>query len=402
MDKNFTFDFDRINERRGTGCVKWDCDAQDVIPMWVADMDFQTAPCIIDAVKARVNQGIFGYTRVRDDYYNAISSWFARKHGWNVQKDWIIYTSGVVPALSVVIKALTKPDDNVLIQTPVYNCFFSSIRNNGCNMIENRLVQTSANNGNEGQLFTYTIDFEDFEEKVKRSAVFVLCNPHNPAGRVWSKEELTKMSEICLKHNVPVISDEIHCEIVMPGQSYTPTASLSDEFQQNTVTLCSPSKAFNIAGLQIANIISSREDWRAAIDKAININEICDVNPFGVEALISAYTDECAEKWLDELNNYIYGNYKYLLEVFGKELPWLPVSVLEGTYLVWCDCKSLKISSRDIEQALVNDFKVRVNAGSMYGDAGDGFIRINLASPRKLIEDGLSRIIRGLNSLRVL
>lgn len=400
MDKVFTFDFDRINERRGTGCVKWDCDAQDVIPMWVADMDFQTAPCIIDTVKARVNQGIFGYTRVRDDYYNAICSWFARKHGWKVQGNWIIYTSGVVPALSAVIKAMTKPGDNVLIQTPVYNCFFSSIRNNGCNMIENRLVQTAVNDGNEGQLFTYAIDFEDFEEKVKKSAVFVLCNPHNPAGRVWSKEELTKMSEICLKHNVPVISDEIHCEIVMPGQSYTPTASLSYAIQQNTVTLCSPSKAFNIAGLQIANIISSREDWRTAIDKAINVNEICDVNPFGVEALISAYTDECAEKWLEELNKYIYGNYRYLLEVFGNELAWMPVSLLEGTYLVWCDCRSLKMSSEDIEKTLVNDFKVRVNAGSMYGEAGDGFIRINLASPRSLIEDGLSRIIRCLNSLR--
>ncbi len=394
------FDFDKINDRRGTGCEKWDYDSQDVIPMWVADMDFQTAPCIIDAVKARVNQGIFGYTYVRDEYYQAISSWFERKHNWKIQKDWIIYTTGVVPALSAVIKALTKPGDNVLIQTPVYNCFFSSIRNNGCKMIENRLVQTGADDGKEGQLFSYAIDFEDFEEKVKKAAVFVLCNPHNPAGRVWSREELMKMSEICLKHNVPVISDEIHCEIVMPGQSYIPTASLSEEIRQNTITLCSPSKAFNIAGLKIANIISCREDWRTAINKAININEICDVNPFGVEALISAYTDDSAEKWLDELNKYIYGNYRYLLEVFGKELPWMPVSLLEGTYLVWCDCRSLKMSSEDIEQTLVKDFKVRINAGSMYGEAGDGFIRINLASPRALIKDGLSRIIRGLNSMR--
>ncbi len=400
MDKTFTFDFDKFNERRGTGCVKWDGDSRDVIPMWVADMDFQTAPCIIDAVKARVNQGIFGYTRVRDEYYNAICSWFGRRHGWNVQKDWIIYTSGVVPALSAVIKAFTKPGDSVLIQTPVYNCFFSSIRNNGCKMLENRLIQDVAAGNGEGKVFTYSIDFEDFEEKVKSASLFVLCNPHNPAGRVWSKEELTKMSEICLKYNVPVISDEIHCEIVMPGQSYIPTASLSDEIQQNTVTLCSPSKAFNIAGLQIANIVTSREDWRTKIDKAININEICDVNPFGVEALIAAYTDSCAEQWLDELNHYIYENYKYLLEIFGKELPWLPVSRLEGTYLVWCDCRSLGMSSEAIEQALVKDFKVHINAGSMYGDAGEGFIRINLASPRSLIADGLTRIIRGLNSMQ--
>lgn len=393
------FDFDKINVRRGTGCVKWDEDRDGVIPMWVADMDFQTAPCITEAVRRRMEQGIFGYTHVTEPYYDAIRGWFSRKHGWDIGRDWIIYTSGVVPALSATIKALTKPGDKVLIQTPVYNCFFSSIRNNGCEMLENRLVVAKAS-GDAVNEFSYSIDFEDFEAKVREAAVFVLCNPHNPAGRVWTPEELRRMAEICLRHGVPVISDEIHCEIVMPGCTYTPMASLSEEISHDTVTFCSPSKAFNIAGLQIANIVPCRKDWRTAIDKVINVNEICDVNPFGVEALKAAYTDSEAEQWLSELNQYIDGNYRILCEDFSAQLPWLPVSRLEGTYLVWCDCRSLGLPSKELERILVDRFNVHINAGSMYGEAGEGFIRINLACPRSMLKEGLRRIADGLASLR--
>ena len=247
------FDFDKVNQRRGTGCVKWDNDRNGVIPMWVADMDFQTAPCIVETLRERVNQGIFGYTHIQDSYYDAISSWFSRKHGWNgIRKEWIIYTSGVVPALSATIKAMTKPGDKVLIQTPVYNCFFSSIRNNGCTMLESRLIYDYADDNS----FSCHVDFDDFESKVKEAAVFVLCNPHNPVGHIWTRDELERMASICIRHGVPIISDEIHCEIVMPGYSYTPLASISQEISRNTITFCSPSKAFNIAGLQIANIIT--------------------------------------------------------------------------------------------------------------------------------------------------
>lgn len=393
------FDFDKVNVRRGTGCVKWDEDKDGVIPMWVADMDFQTAPCITDAIRRRVEQGIFGYTYVTEPYYDAIREWFSRRHGWDIGRDWIIYTSGVDPALSATIKALTKPGDKVLIQTPVYNCFFSSIRNNGCKMLENRLVMKKASSDAANE-FSYGIDFEDFEEKVSKAAVFVLCNPHNPAGRVWTPEELRRMAEICLRHGVPVISDEIHCEIVMPGYTYTPMASLSGEISRNTITFCSPSKAFNIAGLQIANIVTCREDWRKAIDKAININEICDVNPFGVEALKAAYTDPQAEQWLNDLNLYIEGNYQRLCELFSDRLPWLPISRLEGTYLVWCDCRSLGLTSGEIEEMLSEKAGVHVNAGRMYGEAGEGFIRINLACPRSMLTEGLVRIARGLEGLK--
>lgn len=391
------FDFDKVNQRRGTGCVKWDNDRDGVIPMWVADMDFQTAPCIVETLRERVNQGIFGYTRVQDPYYDAISSWFSRKHGWNgIRKEWVIYTSGVVPALSATIKAMTKPGDKVLIQTPVYNCFFSSIRNNGCTMLESRLVYDYADDNS----FSCHVDFDDFENKVKEAAVFVLCNPHNPAGHVWTREELERMASICISHGVPIISDEIHCEIVMPGYSYTPLASISPEISRNTVTFCSPSKAFNIAGLQIANIITCREDWRKAIDKAINTNEICDVNPFGAAALVTAYTNPEAEQWLSEMNSYVYANYCRLREIFASRLPWMPISRLEGTYLAWCDCRKTGLASREIETMLVDRFNVHVNAGSMYGEAGEGFIRINLACPRELLDEGLKRIADGLSSVR--
>ena len=281
------YDFDEIIPRRGTNSYKWDSarDA-DILPMWVADMDFRTAPAVTEALKKRVEHGIFGYVRVPDSYYHAVIHWFDRRHNWKIEREWIIYTTGVVPALSAIIKALTNPGDRVLVQTPVYNCFFSSIRNNGCEMISNPLIYEDN---------TYRIDFDDLEKKAADPKVklLLLCNPHNPAGRVWSKQELIRIGEICLQNDVWVVSDEIHCELGFPGYTYTPFASLSEEFRMHSVTCTSPSKAFNLAGLQIANIISADADIRRKIDKAININEVCDVNPFGVEALIAAYNEGC-------------------------------------------------------------------------------------------------------------
>ncbi len=287
------FNFDKLTQRRGTNSYKWDeTDDPDVIPVWVADMDFETAPCIVSALQERVAHGIFGYTFVPESYYEAVISWFWRRHHWRIDRSWIEYTSGVVPALSATIKALTQPGDKVLVQTPVYNCFFSSIRNNGCEIVESPL-QRSAN--------TYVINFDDLEQKLSDPAVklFVLCNPHNPAGRVWTPDELRRMNDLCLRHDVRVVSDEIHCELTMPGYTYTPFASVSDECLNNSVTLNSPSKSFNTAGLQIANIISNDATIRQRINRAININEVCDVNPFGVIALQSAYNE--GEAWLDAL-----------------------------------------------------------------------------------------------------
>ena len=377
------YDFDEIIDRRGTNCVKWDsADNPAVLPMWVADMDFRAAPAIIDALRRRVDHGIFGYTRVPQSYYDAITGWFARRHGWNIDKNWIIYTSGVVPALSAIIKALTVPGDKVLIQTPVYNCFFSSIRNNGCEIVESPLVY--ADN-------TYSIDFEDLERKVSDPKVkaMILCNPHNPAGRVWSRDELIRIGEICIRHDVVVIADEIHCELVKPGYEYTPFASISEEFSRHCVSCVSPSKAFNIAGLQIANIVCADAGRRAKIDRAININEVCDVNPFGVIALQAAYNE--GAEWLDQLLEYIHGNYEYMRRFCEEHLPDFPIIKLEGTYLVWMDCRKFGMTSAELEKALIQDAKLWLNAGTMYGKDGEGFMRWNIACPRTRMIEGLKR-----------
>lgn len=382
------YDFDEIIPRRGTNSYKWDSAGDaDILPMWVADMDFRTAPPVVEALRKRVEHGIFGYVRVPDAYYAAVTNWFARRHEWQIEKEWIIYTTGVVPALSAVIKALTAPGDKVMVQTPVYNCFFSSIRNNGCGMITNPLIYRNG---------TYQIDFADLEQKAAdpNVKVLLLCNPHNPAGRVWTKEEHTRIGDICIRNNVWVVADEIHCELVFPGHTYIPFASISQEFLMHSVTCTSPSKAFNLAGLQIANIISADTDIRTKIDKAININEVCDVNPFGVEALMAAYND--SEEWLEELKQYLFANYNYLRAYFAECLPEFPVSMLEGTYLVWVDCSVLNQSSDETVKTLLEKEKLWVNEGGLYGEAGKGFIRINIACPRQQLIEGLNRLRRAL------
>lgn len=383
------YDFDKTIDRRATNSYKWDSAPEGVLPMWVADMDFRTAPAIIDALQKRVAHGIFGYTRVPDAYYDAVTSWFSRRYGWDIDREWIIYTSGVVPAVSAVIKALTVPGDKVIVQTPVYNCFFSSIRNNGCEIVSNPLRRTAD---------TYEMDFDALERCAAdpRAKVMLLCNPHNPAGRVWTPDELTRLGNICLRNGVTVVADEIHCELVYQGFKYTPFASLSDAFLHRSVTCVSPSKAFNIAGLQIANIVAFDNDLRSRIDKAININEVCDVNPFGVAATIAAYNE--GEEWLNQLVGYLHGNYEAMAEFCRRELPEFPITRLEGTYLVWMDCSSLGMPSDALEHALLEDARLWLNAGTMYGAEGEGYMRWNIACPRSVMLDGLNRFLNFVRS----
>lgn len=383
------YDFDKTIDRRATNSYKWDSAPEGVLPMWVADMDFRTAPAIIDALQKRVAHGIFGYTRVPDAYYDAVTSWFSRRHGWDIDREWIIYTSGVVPAVSAVIKAMTVPGDKVIVQTPVYNCFFSSIRNNGCEIVSNPLRRTAD---------TYEMDFDALERCAAdpRAKVMLLCNPHNPAGRVWTPDELTRLGNICLRNGVTVVADEIHCELVYQGFKYTPFASLSDAFLHRSVTCLSPSKAFNIAGLQIANIVAFDNDLRSRIDKAININEVCDVNPFGVAATIAAYNE--GEEWLSQLVDYLHGNYEAMAEFCRRELPEFPITRLEGTYLVWMDCSSLGMPSDALEHALLEDARLWLNAGTMYGAEGEGYMRWNIACPRSVMLDGLNRFLNFVRS----
>ncbi len=387
------YDFDTPVTRRGTGCYKWDETPEDgVIPMWVADMDFKTAPAIIDALHRRVEHGVFGYTLVPDSYYDAVISWFKRRHQWTIDRSWIQYTSGVVPALSVIVKAFTEPGDKVIVQTPVYNCFFSSIRNNGCEVVCSPLISHSSS-------LTYEMDFADLEEKAsdERAKLLILCNPHNPAGRVWSREELARVYNICKEHGVIVVSDEIHNELTYRGNRYVPYGTV-DEGLENSIVCTSPSKSFNTAGLQIANIICSKAEWREKIDRAINQNEVCDVNPFGVVALQAAYNE--SEEWLDQLCEYIYRNYEALSDFFAEHLPQLAVSPLEGTYLVWVDISATHISADELTERLLKEGRVQVNSGTMYDPAcGQHFIRINIACPRSQMMEGLRRIAMVINGL---
>jgi len=382
------YNFDEPVERRGTNCVKWDESADpDMIPMWVADMDFRVAPAIQKALEQRVAHGVFGYNIVPESYYEAVISWFRRRHQWEIERSSILYTTAVVPAVSCVIKALTMPGEKVLILSPAYNCFFSSIKNNGCEVLESPLKRREEG-GERGEI-SFEVDWADFEAKCadEKTTLFLLCNPHNPCGRVWKREELQRMYDICKQHDVKVASDEIHCELIMPGYKFVPFGTVTDD----CVVMNSPSKNFNTAGLQIANIITKNPSWRRRIDRAININEVCDVNPFGIVALQAAYNE--SGEWLDELNQYLWQNYQALCEFFVRELPQLKVSRLEGTYLVWVDHSALGISTDEFFNRLLDEGHVWVSAGTMYGpQTGEGYIRINIACPRSQLNEALRRI----------
>ncbi len=375
------FNFDEPVERRGTHCVKWDeAPSADVIPLWVADMDFAVAPAIQQAVQQRAKHPVYGYTVVEDDYYEALISWFQRRHQWTIQREHILYTTGVVPAISCAIRALTMPGEKVLILSPDYNCFFSSIRNNGCEVSESVLTLQNRR---------FEVDWEDFETRCadEKTTAFLLCNPHNPTGRVWSREELQRMRDICRHHGVHIISDEIHGELIMPGYQLCPMGTVDEQ----AVILNSPSKSFNTAGLQIANIISPDAEIRRRIDRAVNIHEVCDVNPFGPVALMAAYNE--SEQWIDELCQYLWCNYQALCTYVQQELPQWKVMPLEGTYLVWVDVSGCTDDVDAYCDHLLKEAKVWLNPGTMYGpQSGQGHLRINIACPRSRLMEALQRI----------
>ena len=367
------YDFDEIIERRNTGCVKWDESPKGVIPLWVADMDFAVASAIQKAVRQRAEHPVYGYTYVQDDYYEAVISWFKRRHQWEIKREWILYTTGVVPAMSVAIKALTMPGERVLILSPDYNCFFSSVKNNGCEVAECVLRFSRSKQ-------RFEVDWQDFEAQCAddKTTVFLLCNPHNPTGRVWTRGELERMRDICREHHVRIVSDEIHCELIMPGHTFCPMGTVDDD----AVILNSPSKSFNIAGLMMANIICRDAATRRRIDRAININEVCDVNPFAPVAVKAAYNE--GGDWIDALNLY---------DFVAKYLPQWRVMPLEGTYLVWVDCSACCCDTATYCTEILEKARVWVNPGTMYGPkSGEGFLRINIACPRSVLLEALNRI----------
>ena len=378
------FNFDEIIPRRNSNSIKWDfVKDDDVLPMWVADMDFRTAPPIIEALTKRAQHGIFGYTKVPDAYFDAVIGWFERRHGFKVQRDWILVSTSVVPAISAIIKALTTPGDQVIIQSPVYNCFYSSIRNNECETVSNDLIY------NDGD---YSINFEELEKLAAnpKAKLLLFCSPHNPAGRVWTKDELKRVGDICIRNSVIVISDEIHCDLVFEGHKHIPFATLGDEYLQHSITCVAPSKTFNTANLHTANIFAADPEIRKRIDKALNVNEVCEIGAFGVDGLIAAYND--SEEWLNQLIKYLHGNYIFLKNFFDEHLPFIKVTPLQATYLVWIDCSALGKSSNELGDMLLINEKLLLNKGIIYGANGDSFLRINIACPRALLIEGLNKI----------
>ena len=386
------FDFTSEGVPRGTNSVKWDsCDA-DVIPMWVAEMDFPAPPCIIRALEERVRKGFFGYTLIPDSYYESIRNWFSGRHGWEIDREWIIPVQGIVPATSIAIKSLTEKGDKVVLCTPAYNCFFTNITNQGCLIAESPLLWNASEK-------KYEMDFVQIERLCSDPAAkaFLLCNPHNPSGRCWTREELVRLGDICLRHGVTVISDEIHCEICSPGHAYTPFASISEEFARNSISFVSPTKGFTIPGLQIANIVSANDGYRTRMDRVINIWEHCDVNQLGIVALEAAYSDEGAA-WLSEMNSIVHDNFVMLRDLFALRFPAVRVPELEATYLLWLDFADCgNVSGRTIAGELLEKHKVRINDGAIYG--GPSACRVNLACPHSTMKEGLRRIAEGLDEI---
>ena len=392
------YDFDTIIIRRGTDCEKWDSLADGVLPLWVADMDFRAAPAIVDALKRRANEGVFGYAHPPTVWHESLARWLARRHGWEIEPDTVLDTTGVIPALAATIRAFCKPGDKVVIQPPVYNCFYTVIRDQGCTIVENRLRRVPVSDGTEGD-FSYEIDFEDLERKAADAKLLVLSNPHNPAGRAWRMDELRRVGEICLRHGVFVASDEIHADLQMPGSRHVPFASLGGDFAQNSATFWSATKAFNLAGLQTAAVICANAAARERIRHALRVNRTGELNVFGFVASKTAW-DECAP-WLDELRDYLHGNYTALLAFVRDRLPALQVAKLEATYLAWVDTTSLGVPSAEIARRLEHEAKVKFSPGAIYGEEkGAAYLRINLACPRATLLEALGRTARFIKGLK--
>ena len=378
--------------RRGTECEKWDLPAEDgILPLWVADMDFRAAPTIVEALRRRVDEGVYGYALPSASWHESLARWLAHRHGWTVDPASVLDATGVVPALAATIRAFCDPGDAVIIQSPAYNCFYAVIRDQGCGVVENGLRRIPAPEGVDGD-FTYEMDYEDLERKASapRAKLFILSNPHNPVGRAWRVDELRRVGEICRRHGVFVASDEIHADLQMPGSCHVPFASLGAAFARTSATFWSASKAFNLAGLQTAAVICADGDVRNRIRHALRVNRTGELNAFGFVAAKAAW-DAC-EGWLDALRTYLYGNFSVLRAFLRTRLPQLQVAALEATYLAWVDATALNVPSIKLAHRLEHDARVKFSPGAIYGEAkGSSFLRINLACPRATLTEALER-----------
>lgn len=385
------YNFDEIIERDGTNCLKYDGKSRyfgtpDVLPLWVADMDFRTPNFIINAIKKRLEHEILGYTLKTDGFFNSLANWTNRRFQWPIQKDWISFTPGVVSALNFSVLSLTEPGDKVIIQTPVYFPFFTAITDHNRQIAVNQLLVDDGN---------YTMDYEGLEALIdNKTKLLILCNPHNPVGRVWQPNELERLAEICLKKNIIIVSDEIHSDLILPGYKHTPLASLSKEIADITITLMAPSKTFNMAGLASSAAIISNPELKKRFDKLPNSMHIGSGNLFGLAAFEAAYTH--GDIWLGELLNYLNNNVRFIESFLKNNIPAIDLIKPEGTYLAWLNCQKLNMSDKELHQFFIHKAKVGLNSGTDFGPGGEGFMRINFGCPRSLLEEGLTKIKKAL------
>ncbi|MCH5199904.1 MAG: pyridoxal phosphate-dependent aminotransferase [Oscillospiraceae bacterium] len=376
------YDFDTVIDRKNTGSLKWDV-KENELPMWVADMDFRTAPEIVEAIAKRVEHGVYGYSVMPDEWYGAYIDWWSRRHGLTMEQEGLIFCTGVVPAISSVVRKLTTPAEKVLIQTPVYGVFFNCILNNGRQVLENPLSY----NGKE-----YSIDFADLEEKLSdpQTALMILCNPHNPIGKIWDRETLAKIGSLCKKHNVTVLADEIHCDLTDPNCGYVPFASVSDECRSISITAIAPTKTFNLAGLQTAAVYVHDKALRHKVWRGLNTDEVAEPNAFAVTAAAAAFTE--GEEWLNELRQYVYENKAIVGEFLESELPQVKLVPSQATYLLWLDCGEVTEDAQKLSQFIRQETGLFLSHGNQYGGNGNRFLRLNIACPKATLRDGLERL----------
>lgn len=387
-----TYNFDEIVDRKNTNSLKYDFTVEigkpsDILPLWVADMDFRVPKAVTKALVKASEHGIFGYSDTKDEYFQTLYNWYASRFDFKIEKDWLVKTPGVVYAISTAVRALTKEGDAIIIQQPVYYPFAGSIQGNNRKLINNSLVYKNG---------SYHMDLEDFEKKVIENNVrlFILCSPHNPVGRVWTKEDLTALGDICLKHNVIVISDEIHADFVYKGHKHHVFSTLKTEYLNNSIICTAPSKTFNLAGLQVSNIFIANQDIRRAFTKEINRTGYSQLNTMGLIACQASY--EYGGEWLEELKEYLSGNLSFVRSFLKEHLPQIKLVEPEGTYLVWLDCKDLGLSEQELEEVIVNKAKLWLDGGTMFGKEGENFQRINIACPRSILEQALRQLAGAL------
>ncbi|MCH4885943.1 pyridoxal phosphate-dependent aminotransferase [Acidaminobacter sp. JC074] len=389
------YNFDEQHDRSNNQSIKFEFvkdlyGSDDVLPMWVADMDFKTAEPIIDALRDRLEQGIYGYTALNDAYYNSFVNWVSKRHDWQVKKEWLTYSPGVVPSLIFAVKALTEVGDKIIIQSPVYGPFKSSIENHGRILVNNPLIYQDGE---------YQMDFEDLEKKIDEGAkALILCNPHNPVGKVWAREDLEKLAEIVVRKDILLISDEIHSDLILKGHKHVPIASLSPEIACRTVTCMAPSKTFNLAGLQSSIVITCDEKIREKINNSFEIMDMKINNCFGQVAFEAAYTH--GEEWLDQLLDYVEGNIDFVVDYIGKNIPEIKVKKPDGTYLLWFDCRALNMDHDALKTFMAEKAKVGMTSGDFFGQEGQGFMRYNVATTRENVKKGIYQIEAAIKEMR--